>query len=65
MQRTLQKTATMYKVKIWNDSISDFQVWEFPYLETALMMANKLSHKYRGKVFVTDGTLKGCYVVEH
>lgn len=54
----------MYKVKIWNDSISDFQVWEYPYLETALMMANKLSHKYRGKVFVTDGTKQGCYVEE-
>lgn len=52
-----------YKVKIWNDSISDFQVWEYPYLETALMMANKLCHKYKDKVFITDGTPRGCFIV--
>lgn len=53
-----------YKVKIWNDSIQDFQIWTYPYLETALMMANKLCHKYDTKVFISDGTLNGCYVVE-
>lgn len=53
-----------YKVKFWNDSISDFQVWEYPYLETALLMANKLCHQTKGKVFITDGTLDGCYIIE-
>ena len=53
-----------YKVIIWNDSIQDFQVWEYPYLETALMMANKLCHQYKGKVFISDGTTKGSCIVE-
>lgn len=53
-----------YKVKIWNDSIKDFQVWEYAYLETALMMANKLCHQVKAKVFISDGTNKGSYIVE-
>lgn len=75
MQRTIQISNTMkdntkysvamkYQVKFWNDSTNDFQILGYPYLDTALMMANKLCHKLHDKVFVTDGTTRGCYVIE-
>ena len=49
-----------YTVKFWNDSIKDWQKFEYPYLETALMMANKLCHKIRTTIFVTDGTRRAA-----
>lgn len=53
-----------YKVKIWNDSIEDFQIWEYPYLETAMMMANKLAHRIKTKVFIIEKGKKDIIVVE-
>lgn len=54
-----------YKVKFWNDSIKNWQIFEYPYLETALIMANKLCHKIKTKIFITDGTREGSYIVEN
>lgn len=53
-----------YKVKYWDDSKKVFNTLYYPYLETALMVANKLCHQIHDKVFITDGTLDGSYVVE-
>lgn len=53
-----------YKVKFWNDSIKDFQKWEYPYLETAMIMANKLAHRTKTKVFIIEKGKKDIIVVE-
>ena len=53
-----------YKVKYWNDNKKVFQTLYYPYLETALMMANKICHHTHDKVFVSDGTKEGSYIVE-
>lgn len=53
-----------YKIKFWNDSLKDFQVLENPYLETALIIAQKIAHKTHTPVFITDGTINGTIVIE-
>lgn len=53
-----------YKVKYWDDSKRVFKTLYYPYLETALMMANIICHHTHDKVFITDGTSKGSYIVE-
>lgn len=53
----------MYKIKFWNDSIKDFQIFESPYLESALLVAYKYSKLIHEKVFVTDGSRENTYIV--
>lgn len=53
----------MYKIKFWNDSIRDFQVFESPYIESALLVAYKYSKLLQDKVFVTNGSREDTYIV--
>lgn len=53
-----------YKLKYWNDSRKDFLTLEYPFIETALMMAHKIAHKTHTPVFITDGTIDGTIVIE-
>lgn len=53
-----------YKVKFWNDSIKDFQMLEYPYLENALLVAHKLARKTKDKVFIIEREKKDILVVE-